>query len=336
MPDITPEATRKRLRPKTYSVGIYVVGIFILIQIMALIFVFWYRQNVMLDIKAPALTSNDVHADFLEVNDSGEAPEIPLPNLPMPEIEARLDLDLQKVPELDIARLNEDARKFRRQGDFHLADAALRQALEIDAENVLTLTNLAMLEEAKGDTGQALAAWRNVIKVGANKEGGAGTTVGLARERAKIIAERFRLEEESEGRRSALAGSRRMLSVEKVLTEPEPLPDDPLELKKIFHLKKKPEAGDLSAKKVRIQLYFYERTKENRLVPAEISARFNSNPPDWKEEDLTEELVATYLKSTTGPQDKRYFGYLIRVYYEDELQDERAEPARLLRLFPKE
>jgi|GEM_PF-840067 len=335
MADIPPEAARKRLRPKTYSIGLYVVGIFILLEIVALMFIFWYRQEVRLDTNAPALIAGDDSAQFLDLNDSGAAPEIPLPNLPKPEIEARLDLDLKKMPELDIARLNEDARKFRRQGDFHMAEAALKQALDIDSDNVLTLTNQAMLEEAKGDTARALTAWKNVITAGANAGAGAATTIELARERTKIIAQRFRLEEESEGRRDALEGSRRLLTVDFVNTEPYPLPGNPLELKKIFKINKKAEAGKLSASKVRIQLYFYERTKENRLIPAQISARFVSNPPDWSSDDFSETLVASYLKSTAGEEDKRYFGYLIRIYYEDELQDERAEPSRLLRLFPR-
>lgn len=336
MADIPPAAARKRLRPKTYSIGLYVVGVFILLEVVALMFIFWYRQEVILDTTAPALMAGDDSAQFLDLNDAGDAPEIALPNLPKPEIEARLDLDLKKIPELDIARLNEDARNFRRQGDFHMAEAALKQALEIDPDNILTLTNQAMLEEAKGDTARALAEWKTVIQAGANAEGGAVTTIELARERAKLIAQRFRLEEENEGRRDALTGSRRLLTVDRVTTDPDPLPDNPLELSKVFRITKKADAGKLSASKVRIQLYFYERTKENRLVPAQISARFQSNPPNWSGDDLSEMLQASYLKSTIGEEDKRYFGYLIRIYYEDELQDERAEPSRLLRLFPQE
>ncbi|MEM6885174.1 MAG: hypothetical protein AAF571_09085 [Verrucomicrobiota bacterium] len=336
MADTSPEASRKRLRPKTYSIGLYVVGVFILLEIVALMFIFWYRQEVRLDTEAPALLAQQDATEFLELSDSETAPEIPLPNLPRPEIEARLDLDLKKIPELDIARLNEDARKFRRQGDFHMAEAALKQALDIDSENILTLTNQAMLEEAKGDTARALAAWRNVIKAGANADGGAVTTIELARERAKIIAQRFRLEEESEGRRDALSKSRRFLVVDQVTTQPDPLPDNPLELKKVFKISKKADAGKLAASKVRIQLYFYERTNANRLVPAEISASFSSSPPNWADDDMTETLVASYLKSTEGEENKRYFGYLIRIYYDNELQDERAEPSRLLRLFPQE
>jgi tetratricopeptide (TPR) repeat protein len=323
------------MRPKTYSIGLYIVGLFILLEIGALIFIFWIRQEVRIETNAPAFAEQE--AQFLELNDSGQAPEIPLPNLPKPEIEARLDLDLKNIPQLDIAKLNEDARKFRREGDFHLADAALKQALGIDPNNVLTLTNLAMLEEAKGDTARALAAWRNVIKAGTSaKDGSVQTTVELARERAKIIEQRFRLEEETEQRRTLLVASDRMIVVDKVLTDPDPVPDNPLELKKSFYLKKKTGEGELSASKVRIQLYFYERTTENRLVPAQISAKFASNPPDWTDENLTEVLTATYLKSTADDQERRYFGYLIRIYYDGILQDERAEPRRLLRLFPKD
>jgi hypothetical protein len=31
---------------------------------------------------------------------------------------------------------------------------------------------------------------------------------------------------------------------------------------------------------------------------------------------------------------RKYLGYIVRVYYTDQLQDKRAEPTRLLTLFP--
>lgn len=336
MSEFSSPVHRKRLRPKAYSIGLYIVGGFILLEIVALLFIFWIRQEVRIETAGPALSSKSDAVSFLDLDDEASLAEVPLPNLPKPEIEARLDLDLKNTPQLDIARLNEDARKFRRDGDFHLAEAALRQALEIDKENVLTLTNLAMLEEARGDGERSLAAWREVIRAGTQDGEAVSTTVQLARERARLIARRIELEQSAVARESSLSDSKRILSVDQVLTEPANPGENPSELKKEFIIRKKDGVGKIASNRVKIQLYFYERTPENRLAPAPIDARFAGNPARWDEDGAAERLVAEYRQSTASGEDRRYYGYLIRIFYEGELQDERAEPEQLLRLFAPE
>ena len=40
---------------------------------------------------------------------------------------------------------------------------------------------------------------------------------------------------------------------------------------------------------------------------------------------------------TAPPPDstnRKYLGYIVRIYYNDQLQDKRAEPTKLLNLFP--
>lgn len=329
MSEFPQPATRKRLRPKTYSIGLYVVGLFIALEIVALFFIFWIRQEVRIETRAPAPA-----ADFLETTMAAPS-EVALPNLPRPEIEARIDLELKNTPELDVVKLNEEARNYRRAGDFTLAEAALHQALELDADSILTLTNLAMLAEARGDTAQSLSAWKNVIRAGSAADGDAAT-VQLARERAKIIEQRFRLEEETRTRQASPDTSRSILTISKVETNPPVIPDNPTEIKARFSIARKPDAKVSSINKVRIQLYFYERTSDNKLVPAQITARFHSNPPDWNDDDPVEVLAADYIRSTIEGGERRYYGYLLRVFYNDQLQDERAEPTRLLSLFPRD
>ncbi|MGF1678443.1 MAG: tetratricopeptide repeat protein [Candidatus Methylacidiphilales bacterium] len=332
-----PMPPRKRLRPKTYAIGLYVVAGFIVLEMIALAFIFWIRQEVRIETSGPGWmqSSSGQDVDFLDTQPMGKPTETSLPNLPKPEIEARLDLDLKRMPKQDIAKLNEEARAFRRVGDFHLAEAALKQALDLDPNNVLTLTNRAMLEEARGDTALALEAWKNVIRAGNAQPGESTATVNLARERSRLIEQRFRLEEEESSRDQVMEKSRRLITLDKALSDPSTIPDNPLEFKMSFQLRKKSDAGTLSANKIRIQLYFYERTPDNRLVAAPITARFERNPPNWETEGL-EILTAHYIKSAVTSQDRKYFGYLLRVYYENELQEERANPALLLRLFPRD
>jgi len=42
------------------------------------------------------------------------------------------------------------------------------------------------------------------------------------------------------------------------------------------------------------------------------------------------------MKATPPPESgaRKYLGYIVRVYYNDQLQDKRADPAKLLTLFP--
>ena len=42
------------------------------------------------------------------------------------------------------------------------------------------------------------------------------------------------------------------------------------------------------------------------------------------------------VKASPPPDasSRKYLGYIVRVYYNDQLQDKRAEPTKLLTLFP--
>lgn len=120
--------------------------------------------------------------------------------------------------------------------------------------------------------------------------------------------------------------------------------------------------------KVKIQVYFYDTVDSNKvaLTDAEVNYEWLTPDHDWKstnpeilavsyvrlkngaissEAALTEAAAAvtppgagrrggTTKKppaGATGP--RKYAGYQVRVYYNDQLQDVRAEPTKLLNLF---
>ena len=61
-------------------------------------------------------------------------------------------------------------------------------------------------------------------------------------------------------------------------------------------------------------------------------------PVDWRE-DGVEVLKVQYAQKPEPSGEKpaterKYLGYIIRIYYENELQDVIAEPVKLLHLFP--
>ncbi|MDD5260671.1 MAG: hypothetical protein PHD76_02380 [Methylacidiphilales bacterium] len=323
----SPEPTassKHRLRPTTYSVAVYVVALFLLFELVALGLVFWFRQSVRIETNAPELGQStptlSLAAPVLES----------VPNLPKPDSGRLSVAGRDEKIEREIQRLNDEAQRFRRNGDFALADAALKQAMELDGNHPQTLANFAMLEEARGNSSRALAYWTAIIKLGDS----AGKTIQLARERASLIEEKTRLEEEARLREKLVLNLKRMIILDNVKTYPDPLPETPVEIQKDFYLKRSNKTLKVDPGKLKIQLFFYNRVGDNKLVPAKIEARFLSNPPDWSSGD-TEILRARYFPMPKGGAEKSfYYGYLIRVYYDGELQDEQADPLGLLRLFP--
>src|SRR5690606_14464573 len=122
-----------------------------------------------------------------------------------------------------------------------------------------------------------------------------------------------------------------------VKSTPEPLPSRPVEIQKDFVLKLNGISAPVDSSKLRIQLFFYDMIGENRLAPASrIEARFLSATPDWSANG-TEVLRARYFptQDKQGAEKRRYYGYVLRVFYDGELQEEQAEPMGLLRLFPQ-
>lgn len=116
--------------------------------------------------------------------------------------------------------------------------------------------------------------------------------------------------------------------------------------------------------KVKIQVYFYDTVDNNKvaLTDADVSYEWLTPNHDWKGTN-PETLAVSYVRlkngaissdaalseaaaavtpgkkgsSTKKPaadtSTRKYAGYQVRVYYNDQLQDVRAEPTKLLNLF---
>ena len=124
--------------------------------------------------------------------------------------------------------------------------------------------------------------------------------------------------------------------------------------------------------KVKIQVFFYDTldNKEVILTDADVSYEWLTPHHDWKATN-PEVLAVTYLRAKNkplspdaalsaaaaavtpgGPKkksstrkepsaelpgeggDRKYLGYIVRIYYNDQLQAVRADPSKLLNLFP--
>ncbi|KAF5409247.1 MAG: Serine/threonine-protein kinase PknD [Candidatus Udaeobacter sp.] len=88
----------------------------------------------------------------------------------------------------------------------------------------------------------------------------------------------------------------------------------------------------------RIIVSFYDRTKGNKMKPTDARTSYSwlNASEDWT--DATPKfLVATYVRPKTQSRSadgRQYGGFIVRVYFDGQLQDARATSPELLTLFP--
>lgn len=156
-----------------------------------------------------------------------------------------------------------------------------------------------------------------------------------------------------------------MLGISEVTASETPDPDAETNLMLRIAVKKR--AGTvIDHTKVKIQVFFYDTVgdSEIKLTDADVSYEWLTPNHDWVDSN-SETLAVTYIrpksKAKTAETDlaaaaaainpakkgkpvkaalsqdsanRKYLGYIVRVYYNDQLQDKRAEPTKLLTLFP--
>src|SRR3954463_8174996 len=147
-----------------------------------------------------------------------------------------------------------------------------------------------------------------------------------------------------------------------------PDPDAETNMKLKISVKARPNTP-IDHTKVKIQVFFYDTVdnKEVVLTDADVSYEWVTPRHDWKDTN-PEILAVTYLRpknktssdaalaaaaaSVTPPSNskkksatkppasdgadghRKYLGYIVRIYYNDQLQAVRADPTKLLNLFP--
>ena len=75
-----------------------------------------------------------------------------------------------------------------------------------------------------------------------------------------------------------------------------------------------------------------------KATDARVGYNWLTSPRDWTD-PTPKFLVATYARpktQTPSSDGQRYGGFVVRVYFDGQLQDERATPPELLTLFPAE
>lgn len=350
----------KRLRPKTYSIALYLAGIVLLVQLAALFSVFYFRRVVTIDTSAPPLPTQSVRVPETPVAEPAKpapvavatpsaaqpvAPASPERITPLPAA-GRLAVAVVEDTSARVKALNEEAERFQQQGDLRLAAVALFKAEALDSRDPVTLVNLAKLLTLEKEPEKARTYWQRVVDLGS----AAGSSYTLAREQLLLADSR------------STAGASNVpppATVSAPVAAAPVTPTAPVNTRALFveRIEKTNTSstgsvneftmrvvlgagtipGGIQPGKVDIKLYFYDQQASGAIIPSKAQLRVNflGSRQTWAN-GQRETLMATYYlpPELTRVYNQKYYGYMLRIYYDGKLQDERAEPENLLKFFP--
>jgi len=291
---------------------VWAAGVLVAVQVAVLVGLWQLRQRESHPAGGWDLDPQAAQQEAVKERESREA----LQNLPLPTGASRLTVAGAKSAAPSGEELLAQARELQSQGQLDLAEKLLNQARQKEPQNQRIQVAAALLAEAREDTSEALARWRELIR--ASEPGGAIRK--LAHARAHLVEEKIRLEQVARLREETLAKQPRKLALagvtEEVFTTG----------KKIgWQVRAVGGSGKLDSSKIVVRISFFERGADGVLQPGPSALpRWEGSPP-LKESDGIRTVTAE-CRVTAGHQ---YAGYVWQLYYGGELQDERVMPSSL-------
>jgi tetratricopeptide (TPR) repeat protein len=256
----------------------------------------------------------------------------------------------------------------RDRGDTTTALARFEEALDSEPNNTAVLEEIAKTYESMQLLDRANQTWRRIQEMGPS----AGAAYELADRRLKLGVPGTGTTESGVAAASVdaaphndIGGNRdgSAMGISEVKTTETPDPDAEENLTLQIGIKKQPGAT-INHTKVKILVEFYDTVgdKDIKLTNADVNYEWLTPKHDWSETN-PEVLSVRYVRAKTAgvsPESslseaaatvrpgqktrgktsaadsgqRKYLGYIIRVYYDDDLQAVQAEPSRLLQHFP--
>jgi len=229
------------------------------------------------------------------------------------------------TPEGQVSDMVEQAKELRDRGDTGTALIRLREAQVIAPRNPQVIAELASTYESMGQSEKAMEYWRHIYDMGEN----AGVYYTAAA--AKINPAPAAAAQDVSGIQPGM-----MLGILDITKEDRDDPDAARHLILHIPIKARPDS-EINVRDVVVQVFFYDLLPDASVVQtsADVKPRWSTAPVDWSDSSF-EILDVEYVlpKSKTPAEARQYFGYIARVYYKGELQDWRANPAKLRDMYP--
>ena len=267
-----------------------------------------------------------------------------------------------------VDQLLRDGKEFRDRGDTTNALARFQEALDSEPDNTGVLQEMAQTYESMQLFDRSNDVWRRIKQISPSDS----ATYALADRRLKVGVPAPPAADQGGGPAEAEVPSRKdvggntdgpIMGISDVKTKETSDPEAETNLALEIGIKKEPGAV-VDHNKVKILVFLYDivNDKDIKLTDADVSNEWLTSKHDWSDPD-PEVLLVRYMRAKTGgalsesslseaaakvkPGQKgrgskgsvdvgkrKYLGYIVRVYYGDDLQAVQAEPARLLQQFP--
>jgi tetratricopeptide repeat protein len=267
-----------------------------------------------------------------------------------------------------VDQLLQQGKEFRERGDTTNALARFQEASDTEPDNTAVLQEMAQTYESMQLFDRANDVWRRIKQVSPSDS----ATYALADRRLKVGVPAAPSVAPVEAPAEPDVPSRRdvggnadgpIMGISEVKINETPDPDTETNLALEIGIKKEPGAV-IDHNKVKILVFLYDivNDKDIKLTDADVSNEWLTSKHDWSETN-PEVLMVRYVRAKTSgalsesslseaaskvrPGQKgrgsknspdvgqrKYLGYIVRVYYGDDLQAVQAEPARLLQQFP--
>jgi tetratricopeptide (TPR) repeat protein len=308
-------------------------------------------------VSAQGVTAAIAHAPSA----STPAPAAAQPSVPPPAAVSSPALSI-------VDQLLREGKEFRDRGDMTNALARFQEALDSEPDNTGVLQEMAQTYESMQLFDRANDVWRRIKQISPSDS----ATYSLADRRLKVGVPAPPTVEPGGAPAEADVPSRKdvggnadgpIMGISDVKTKETPDPEAETNLALEIGIKKQPGAA-VDHNKVKILVFLYDivNDKDIKLTDADVSNEWLTSKHDWSDTN-PEVLLVRYMRAKTGgalsesslseaaakvkPGQKgrgskgsgdigqrKYLGYIVRVYYGDDLQAVQAEPSRLLQQFP--
>ncbi len=347
---------------RTFALAVGLLGVVALVQVIAGLF-FYFRQTREAPRPASPRPANVAVSRSI-------APIVPAPAPPLSRGGAARARSLSPARASVPEELLQVGKALRQQGDTGNAIAKLQQAAALAPKNPEILAELAMTYESMQLYDRSNETWQRLNSLGA----AAGPLAELAELKLRVgvpvqgipgSTGRSPTDESAPNDTSIIPEG----SVFGISQVTQTMVNDPEAVTRlVLRVGVKARRGvEIDHTKVKLQVFFYDVVDNDQVVltDADVSYEWVTTGHNWVDTD-TEVLDVTYLrekKSYPAPgtalesvpdsvekakrqkkepeppaegrhEKHQYLGYIVRVYYKEELQAVRADPTRLLNLFP--
>ncbi len=275
---------------------------------------------------------------------------------------------LSTPPVSVVDQLLREGKELRERGDTTNALARFQEALDSEPDNTGVLQETAQTYESMQMFDRANDVWRRIKQISPSDS----ATYALADRRLKVgvpappTVEPGDTAAETDVTSSKDVGGNTegpVMGISDVKTKETSDPDVETNLTLEIGIKKQPGAV-IDHNKVKILVFLYDvvNDKDIKLTDADVSNEWLTSKHDWSDTN-PEVLLVRYVRAKSsgalsesslseaaakvrpgqkgrgskGSADvgqRKYLGYIVRVYYGDDLQAVQAEPSRLLQQFP--